>query len=162
MSCSDRSVMRLATGVAEPLPIRTGSRHLPDIDRDVASLRHARTAQGASPRARRPEDQRAFRPHRQDDRRRDIGGILERRRRGALCGRIAAGNDRSRGRHHRGKPDYRSCLPWSFIRSSQSRRRASLAACTVPRSVSRTGFMPANLRMLRSTPRTPCARKYHR
>jgi TolB-like protein len=29
---------------------------------------HALTAQGASPRTRRPEDQRAFRPHRQDDR----------------------------------------------------------------------------------------------
>ena len=38
--------------------------------------RHARTPQGASARARRPEDQRAFPPHRQDDRRRDAGGIL--------------------------------------------------------------------------------------
>jgi hypothetical protein len=41
------------------------------------------------------------------------------------------------------------------------RRFASLAASTIPGEVSRTGVMPANLRTLRSSPRTPCARKYH-
>ena len=38
-------------------------------------------------------------------RRRAAGGIRERRRRGALCRRIAAGDDRPRGRNTRGPPD---------------------------------------------------------
>jgi class 3 adenylate cyclase len=44
----------------------------------------------------RPKNRRAFRPHRQDDRRRGAVGIPERRRRGPLRRRIAAGDDRSR------------------------------------------------------------------
>jgi len=53
---------------------------------------HARTPQSAAPRARRSEDRRAPRPHRQDHRRRGAGGVCQRRRCSALRGRGAAGN----------------------------------------------------------------------
>jgi len=57
--------------------------------------RHARTPQGAAPRASRSEDRRAPRPHRQDYRRRVAGGVCQRRRCGALCHRGAAGDARA-------------------------------------------------------------------
>src|SRR5271166_3431858 len=62
---------------------------------------YARAPQGAPPRARRPEDRRAPRPHRQNHRRRSAGGIRERRRRGALRRRGATRDDRPRTRGRR-------------------------------------------------------------
>jgi TolB-like protein/class 3 adenylate cyclase/Tfp pilus assembly protein PilF len=56
--------------------------------------RHARTRQGASRGSGRSEHPRASWPHRQDHRRRRAGGIRQRRRRGALCGRNPARDGR--------------------------------------------------------------------
>jgi hypothetical protein len=60
--------------------------------------RHARGPEGGSPAVGRSEDWGAPRPHRQDHRRRPAGGIRQRRRRGALCGRDAARHARPRAR----------------------------------------------------------------
>jgi TolB-like protein/class 3 adenylate cyclase/Flp pilus assembly protein TadD len=61
----------------------------------------ARTPQGPSPAADRPEDRRASRPHRQNHRRRIAGRVRQRRRRGALRRRSAARHARPRARFAR-------------------------------------------------------------
>ena len=98
-----------------------------------------------------PEDQRASWPHRQDHRRRDAGGIFERRRCGPLRRRDPAGDGRPQ---RRGSPKTSASPSASGSISATSLSTATIFSATG--STSRRGWRPWPSRAV-SASRARCA-----